>query len=75
MDVIITITIPDAKVSEFRTGFLARRPVTLDENGDPVMTDKDWFKFCIIEWAKEECNKGNLKLANENAVISNSLMI
>lgn len=46
----ITYTIPDAKLAEFKSGFLRIYRVPSDEYGDPSMTESEWIK----EWGKRQ---------------------
>ena len=82
-DVVLTITIPAAKVVEFRAGFLREHPVPIqhvvDANGIPVLdvndmyiyepqyTEKQWFKRVILRYVNSEVKHGNDKIAKENA--------
>ncbi len=45
----ITFTIDDAKLAEFKAGFLKKHPVPIDEDTEvPEFTDNEWLK----EWGK-----------------------
>lgn len=75
----ITLTIPDDKLLEFKTGFLAMCPVPkeYDEEGNllPLMTELQWFK----EWIKRDVLRaykhGKLKLAQESVQFDEGIMI
>lgn len=81
-DVVITLTIPAAKVAQFRAGFLREHPVpqirTVDANGLPVMenqyTDKQWFKKVVVDYANREAKHGNDKIAKEAAANDSNIM-
>ncbi len=67
MDIILTI--PANKLNEFKTGFLKSKPVPLDDDGNPTMTEPKWFKFWIKERAMHQYREGKRQLAEENIVI------
>lgn len=79
-DVVITITIPGAKVQEFRTGFLAMCPVpTIQDPNDPAtiipqFTEKQWIKEWIIRDLKRAYRHGKRKLAREAAQIDDEVI-
>jgi len=82
-DVIITFTIPAAKVADFRAGFLAECPnsdTAIDDSDPnnlietPKYTDKEWFKLQLLEYAKKIYRRGKNKLATESAIIDNNVM-
>ena len=47
-DVVITLTIPEAKVPKASEGFLYMYPIPTDDDGAPLLTARDWFK----EWSR-----------------------
>jgi len=82
-DVVIEITIPGAKVQEFRIGFLAMCPVPMIEDPNwiddpndpndvpaiiPQYTEKKWIKVWIIRDLKRAYNHGKDKLAKQTAI-------
>ena len=69
----ITITSPADKVQEFITGFLASRPIPL-ENGIPIYTVKEWVKKNIISETMEIYRHGKRLLAIQPAVIDEDVI-
>jgi hypothetical protein len=65
----ITITIPNAKVPDFKAGFLKRYPVPLNEEGLPAMTEAQWLKTWIIQRLRFEYVEGKKQLAADAAVL------
>ena len=75
-DVTITLTIPAAKVADFRVGFLAICPnnETVEDSNDPNIlvpkyTDKQWIKVQLLNYIKSIYRRGKYKLANEAMVV------
>jgi hypothetical protein len=71
----VTITIPDAKLAEFKVGFLKCNPVPTDEDtGDPLFTEDAWMK----EWARREYlkmySRGKRQIATETATLDNDIV-
>ena len=71
----ITITIPDAKLTEFKSGFLKRQPVPVDnDTGEPEMSENAWIK----EWVKQQLlhyyKSGKKQLAQEAASIDQNIV-
>lgn len=81
-DLVITIVIPEAKVADFRAGFLAKDPVplikdisyVLDPNDPndfvpfiPQYTEKNWIKRWIISKLFRAYSYGKDKLAKQAA--------
>lgn len=62
----ITFTIPDAKLSEFKTGFLKARPVPLNPSGEPTMTENQWIKKCGKEFYYRSYYRGKRLLWAES---------
>ena len=78
-DVEITITIPAAKVQDFRTAFLVYLPIPTVEVYDPnepgvaIATEpkygeKVWIKRCIIDWLKRCYRKGKIKISQQTTI-------
>jgi hypothetical protein len=66
----VTITIPNAKLNEFKTGFLKENPVPIDEEtGLPAMTEIQWLKAWIIGELKREYASGKRRIAIESSVV------
>ena len=76
----ITITIPNAKLNEFKTGFLAQLPipqVPIEEDSEEMenaYTELQWFKKHLIEYAILEYRRGKTKLAREAAEIDTNIL-
>ena len=76
----ITITIPDAKLNEFKTGFLAQLPIPqipIEEGSEGMKdayTELQWFKKHLIEYAILEYRRGKTKLAREAALIDTNIL-
>ncbi len=60
-DINLTITIPDGKVNEFRTGFLKADPLP------DGITEKDWLLQCIERYLVQRYRKGKLLISQEAA--------
>lgn len=77
----IILTIPNEKLVEFKTGFLAIYPVPIDGDsksktyGQPLYTELQWFK----EWLKQEAirtyRNGKYKLATQTVQIDEEIII
>ncbi|MHC4225660.1 MAG: hypothetical protein ACYSUN_16840 [Planctomycetota bacterium] len=68
-DVVITFTIPDAKVAEALPAFLVIHPnITSDPTqwSDPPLTDGQWVKYRIRQWVNEQVNEGRRHLHHVN---------
>ena len=61
----ITITVPQNKLNEFRTGFLRSNPIPLDENEQPEFTELAWFKDVLMTFCREEYKRGKRSLAED----------
>ncbi len=80
-DVVITFTIPAAKVADFSAGFLRKVPIPLIDDPDnpgqmiPEFTAKGWVK----EWLKRQALRayrfGKLDIARDAAVYDPNSMI
>lgn len=44
----VIITIDNGQWSDFQKYYLKRRPVPLNEQGEPTMSVGDWIKKCIV---------------------------
>jgi len=65
-DVVITLTIPDAKVAKATEGFLYAAPIPVNqETGEPLYTPKQWFKEDLRRYARDKIAKG-LKKKNDD---------
>ena len=83
-DIVITLTIPAAKVADFKEAFLREHPVpmeaVLDEEGNrtgetqPRYTDKQWIKMRIKSYVMGEYREGKRKLSNDAAVIDEDII-
>ncbi len=81
-DVVITLTIPAAKVADFRTGFLAAKPVPrildISDPNNPVMvnsmTDKEWFTKVLRDYAITIYNRGKARLVQEAVTYDPDIM-
>ena len=76
----ITLTIPNEKLEEFRTGFLAMCPVPMIEDPEnpgqqiPEFTELQWFKEWIIQDLKRAYRHGKKKLAKEAVQIDEDIL-
>ena len=70
----IELTIPNEKITEFKSGFLAVHPVPLDDGNNPLYSELEWFKEFIIRYVIHEYKDGKKKLAREAAVIDNDVI-
>jgi len=78
----ITITIPNAKLDEFRSGFLITCPIPLvnaAESGDPPdmvpeMNDKAWLKKVIRLHLFDLYRQGKRQLAKEAELIDEGVI-
>ena len=61
-DVTLTIKVSSDKVSEFMSGFLIIHPIPLDENSDPLYTQKEWVGLCILAKLRNDYVRGKKKL-------------
>lgn len=52
-DVVVSITVPDAKVSRVSNAFQAAYPIPTDEFGAPLFTPKQWVKKKLVEFIIE----------------------
>jgi hypothetical protein len=81
-DIEITLRIPEAKIQEFRTGFLEVCPVPTENvanPGDPPdiqpkYTEKQWLKVVIRYSLIEKYREGKVKLAKDSAVIDETVV-
>ena len=81
---VIELIIPNAKVADFRLGFLKEHPVpftfVLDGEGNPTTeklytyTDLKWFKKVIAGYAIREYKQGKKKLAYEALAIDENII-
>jgi len=71
MDVILSFTIPEAKVSTAMAGFLKLYPNDeKDENDDAVWSDAQWIKEKIRRIIIRDVRRGLQATANEAAQIA-----
>ncbi len=70
----IIISIPNNKLAEFKLGFLKAHPVTLDEEGNPTMSEIQWVRLWIKTGLISAYRRGKLKLASEGTVIDNNIL-
>ena len=77
-DVVITLTIPAAKVADFQAGFLAKCPIPMieDANGitTPKYTPKRWIKEWIRRKVTEAYRHGKISLAKQAAVVDPNVL-
>jgi len=59
----ITLRISTENVQKFTPNYLAERPIPLDENEVPIMSQKEWFKKRTITDIMKVCRRGRDKLA------------
>jgi hypothetical protein len=62
----ITVTVPETVSGKFKAAFLRKKPVPLDGDGNPVMTDKAWVKRCIEQYLIRIYRKGQRQIAVDN---------
>lgn len=70
----VTYTIPDPKLAQFKTWFLAQNPIPLDENKQPLMSDNDWIKECGKRYFLNICMRGKDRLAVKQAVFDTEII-
>ena len=61
----ITLTIDDAKYSDFKLAFLRTKPVPLDEEGVPSHTENQWIKKVIKDFMFKYYSDGKKILSIE----------
>ena len=72
----INIHIPNEKLIEFRDAFLADKPIAVmpDPNNPQeeiaVPTEKQWFKYCILQYIRQRRRSGARILAEQNTGFS-----
>ena len=70
----ITFTIDNAKVVDFKAGFLKEHPVPLDSTDTPLYKDLVWIEMVIRKYAIGEYKHGKKRLAFEAAVADDSII-
>ena len=71
MDVVLSITIPEAKVAKALEGFLKIHPNTeLNEDGTPQYTDKQWVKEWVRRIFIRDIHRGLQMIKNESVVLT-----
>ncbi len=64
----ITITVSAGKLSDFRAGILAARPIPLDRmTGEPQFTEVGWFKRIVRGLIFEVYEEGRREIAEAAA--------
>lgn len=71
----IIITCPVNKVDEFILGYLTKRPIPLDNNGQPLFTIKKHIRNEIIKDAIRVYRHGKRQLAQETVQIDEEIII
>ena len=71
---ILSFTIPDEKVNELKNALLRQRPVPLDEEGNPTMSDLLWIKQCVKDRILQDYRIGKQLLAQDGVVCENDLI-
>ncbi len=61
----LTYTIADAKLAEFKLGFLKVYPVPLDDAGVPIMSENAWIKARGKRFFLEAYKGGKEMILNE----------
>jgi hypothetical protein len=78
----VTVTIPNDKLAEFRTGFLKICPVPMKNMADPgdppdmqpEMSELDWLKKVIRLTLFDKYKQGKAILARENEVVDEGVV-
>lgn len=60
---VISLTIPDNKINQYRDWFLAYNPVPVPTDGSAQMSDLAWIKLCLKNYLLTQCRGGEHKLA------------
>ena len=77
----IILIVPNEKLVEFRTGFLAMCPIPIDNNsesetyGQPLFTELQWLKEWIRRDVIRAYKHGKRKLAQEAAQVDEGVVI
>lgn len=77
----IILTIPNEKLTEFRTGFLVMCPVPIDNDPEsetyrqPLFTELQWLKEWIRRDVIRAYKHGKIKLAQEAAQIDEGVIV
>ncbi len=56
-DLTISLTVPSASVTRIADAFIGMNPIPLDENDDPLYTDKGWVKHELIMLVKDRVER------------------
>lgn len=71
----VTYTIPDEKFDEFKEAFIRAKPVPLDDDRNPIMSENEWIKewgrramFAIFSRGREELHRDTMQAIDENIV-------
>jgi len=68
---IITMTIDDAKLAEYKDAFLRVFPIDKDEEGEPKYTVQQWFKMKVRMIVLEKLiRKGVRMLARDSVTVA-----
>ena len=70
----VTITLDDAKLNEFRMGFLAFCPIPEDDNGEPAMNFQQWIKTYLRNELLSTYRAGKTKLASETVSVDTDMI-
>lgn len=65
-DIIIETVIPSAVVDKFRLGFLRVKPITLDGEGEPIYTEKQWISECIDKYLTRQYRRGKKLVGDDD---------
>ena len=57
----VKFIIPDEKVNEFLTYFIADQPIPIDADGKPLYTPAQWWKGWVVKNTKQACQRGKNK--------------
>lgn len=55
----MTISVSQEKYAKFKTSFLKSTPVPLDMDDNPTMSDAEWIRQCIRDYAQMRYRKGH----------------
>jgi len=61
----ITLTATEEKWNAFKPGFFKKRPIPVDEQGNPTMGEGAWVKECLMKYAIRMAKAGAKELWEE----------
>jgi hypothetical protein len=70
----VSFNIRDDLVAEALDDFCANNPIPLDDEGEPVRTQSQQFRQCVIDYAKLQMIIGRMKKARNTANLPEDLM-